>query len=62
MVYYFPKRYCDKYIAVTKSNPDQTPELDSEWEPICDNIMEQGFVGRHKNGRIYFLMPYEKYF
>ena len=60
-VYYFPEKYCDKFIAATKNDADKTPELDEAWEPICDDIMGHGFVGRHKNGRIYFLMPLEKY-
>ena len=60
-VYYFPEKYCDRFIAATENNADKTPELDDAWEPICDSIMGYGFVGKHKNGRIYFLMPLAKY-
>ena len=60
-VYYFPEKYCDNYVAVTKSVADKTPELDDDWIPFYDTVMGWGFKGENKNGRLYFLMPFESY-
>lgn len=60
-VYYFPEKYCDNYVAVTKSIADKTPELDDDWIPFCDSVMGWGFKGENKNGRLYFLMPFQSY-
>lgn len=51
----------DKFIAVATNVVDKTPELDEDWTPIFDEIMGHGFVGEHKNGKLSFLMPFEKY-
>ena len=60
-VYYFPEKYCDRFIAVAKNSPDLTPELDEEWSPVFDEIMGYGFKGNNKNGYLSFLMPFKKY-
>ena len=60
-VYYFPEKYCDRFIAVAKNNPNQTPDLDDGWEPVFDEIMGFGFKGEHKSGKLSFMMPFEKY-
>ena len=61
-VYYFPERYCKKVkcIAIT-SHPDITPILDVEWEEFYDPTYGHGFKGVNKNGKLAFLMPYQKY-
>lgn len=60
-VFYFPEKYCDRYIAVATNVADRTPILDEDWTPFYDRIMGWGFKGEHKNGRLFFLMPFEKY-
>lgn len=60
-VYYFPERYCDKFMAATSVPPDETPILDSEWVPFYDEVFGYGFKGKNKNGYLAFLMPFEKY-
>lgn len=61
-IYYFPEQYCKKvkYIAITPQ-PDSTPILDETWEEFYDPVYGQGFKGVNKNGKLAFLMPYEKY-
>jgi hypothetical protein len=61
-VYYFPERYCKKakYVTITPHS-DATPILDNEWEEFYDPIYGYGFKGIKKNGKLAFLMPYEKY-
>ncbi|MBE6645596.1 MAG: hypothetical protein E7612_09535 [Ruminococcaceae bacterium] len=61
-VYYFPEKYCDKYMAAsTEWEPDPTPVLDGGWTPIYDSVFGNGFKAEHKSGGISFLMPFEKY-
>lgn len=60
-VYYFPEKYCDRFVATTQSRYGETPVIDGEWEPVYDALMGYGFRGEHKNGKISFLMPYEKF-
>ena len=60
-VYYFPEKYCDRFMAAATNGPDSTPRLDEDWEPFYDEIMGWGFKGEGKNGRLSFLMPFEKH-
>lgn len=60
-VYYFPEKYCDKFMAATSIPPDVTPELDEGWELYYDEVFGYGFKGEHKNGYLSFLMPFERY-
>ncbi|MBO4217419.1 MAG: hypothetical protein J5940_05715, partial [Clostridia bacterium] len=59
-VYYFPEKYCERFIAVATNSADRTPILDGDWTPVYDKIMGWGFKGEHKNGKLSFLMPFEK--
>ncbi len=60
-VIYFPEKYCERFIAVAVNGADDTPILDEEWEAIYDPINGYGFKGRHKTGKLSFLMPFKKY-
>ena len=52
--------YGEKFIAVAENSANRTPELDEDRSPISDEVIWHGFVGRHKNGKLSFLMPFEK--
>ena len=60
-VYYFPEKYCDRTIAVTRSIYDRTPQMDEGWVQIYDEVFGYGFKGVNKSGKLAFLMPFEKY-
>ena len=61
-VYYFPEKYAEKHLAVTTTQlGDITPVLDEDWVQIYDPVFGFGFKGEGKNGKLAFLMPFEKY-
>ena len=60
-VYYFPEKYCEHFIQVALNGPDCTPEFDTEWVSVYDEIMGWGFKGKNKNGKLSFLMPFKKF-
>ena len=60
-VFYFPESYCCHHGVITKSYPDDTPVLEEGWEEIYDETFGYGLKGTHQNGRLAFLMPFEKY-
>ena len=60
-IYYFPEKYCDRFMAATAERSLKTPILDEGWEPIYDEVMGYGFKGEHKDGKLSFLMPLKKY-
>ena len=60
-VYYFPEKYCDKYVAVTQNRLGETPELEDGWTPIYDEIMGHGFKKEGVNGKISFHMPFKEF-
>lgn len=60
-VYYFPEKYCDGYVAVTRNRLGETPELEEGWEPFFDSIMGHGFKKEGVSGKISFLMPFEEF-